>query len=89
MTLDELKKREEHSEDEEDDKPQDMFAGGEKSGLAVQNPGQGGSGGPADHFKNIMNQARQNRDRPAATDEQAQPPYLIQLQWSRTDTRRR
>ena len=71
MTLEELKKREEQSEDDEEDKGPDMFAGGEKSGLAVQNPGQAGSGGPVDHFKNIMNQARQNRDRPAGTSEQA------------------
>jgi UBX domain-containing protein 1 len=71
MTLDDLKKREEDSE-EEDDKPQDMFAGGEKSGLAVQNPGQ--SGGPTDHFKNIMKQAQANRDRPSATSEEADTP---------------
>ena len=71
MTLDELKKREDDSE-EEDDKPQDMFAGGEKSALAVQNPGQ--SGGPTDHFKNIMKQAQANRDRPSATNEEADTP---------------
>lgn len=49
--------------DEEKDPNQDLFTGGEKSGLAVQNPDQAG---PADHFRNIMNQARTNRDRPAA-----------------------
>lgn len=75
MTLDDLKKMQEddHSSDE-DDKKQDMFAGGEKSGLAVQNPGQGNSGGGIDHFRNIMNQARQNRDRPAGAGEQEEQP---------------
>lgn len=68
--MDELKKRsEEGDDDSEDDKRPDMFAGGEKSGLAVQNPGQGGGKG-SDHFKNIMNQARQNRDRPNADGEE-------------------
>ena len=69
MTLDDLKKKEEASEDEDEDKGPDMFAGGEKSGLAVQNPGQ--SGGPVDHFKNIMNQAKANRDRPTNTNDEA------------------
>jgi UBX domain-containing protein 1 len=69
MTLDDLKKKEEQSEDEDEDKGPDMFAGGEKSGLAVQNPGQ--SGGPVDHFKNIMNQAKANRDRPTTTNDEA------------------
>ncbi|EMC93927.1 hypothetical protein BAUCODRAFT_124676 [Baudoinia panamericana UAMH 10762] len=57
---------------EEEDKNQDMFAGGEKSGLAVQNPDN--RGGPPDHFKNIMNQARANRDRPKAADEDEDEP---------------
>lgn len=62
-------------DDEEDDKKdQDMFAGGEKSGLAVQNPGEGQSR-PLDHFRNIMNQARQNRERPVGeTDEEDEQP---------------
>lgn len=61
-------------DDEEDEKKQDMFAGGEKSGLAVQEPGAGG--GPRDHFRNIMNQARQNRDRPpgAGDEEEEEEP---------------
>ncbi|KAK5164526.1 protein phosphatase regulator [Saxophila tyrrhenica] len=73
MTIDDLKKREEGDDDESDDeqKKQNMFAGGEKSGLAVQNPNQGG--GPPDHFKNIMNKARQNHDRPKKPNEEAQP----------------
>lgn len=73
MTMDELRKQaEEREEDSEDDKPQDMFAGGEKSGLAVQNPGQ--SGGPVNHFKNIMKQAQQNRDRPTVAGEDPDEP---------------
>lgn len=74
MTLDDLKKREEAGDEseDEDDPAQNMFAGGEKSGLAVQNPGQGG--GPVDHFKNIMNQAKQNRERPKATGEEESEP---------------
>lgn len=68
MTLQDLQRGGE--DDEEEDKPQDMFAGGEKSGLAVQNPGEGGA--PLDHFRNIMNQARQNRDRPPGGDEPAE-----------------
>lgn len=55
-------------EDDDDEKGPDMFAGGEKSGLAVQNPDK-----PGDHFKNILNQAKQNRDRPPG-DEAAGPP---------------
>ena len=43
-----------NSSDSEEDAPQDFFAGGEKSGLAVQNPDR-----PTDHFNNIVNQARQ------------------------------
>ncbi len=78
MTIDDLKKREDGDDDssEDEDKKQNMFAGGEKSGLAVQNPNQGGGGGGAvDHFKNIMNQARQNRERPKKpADGEAAPP---------------
>ena len=48
------------SGDEDDDK-QDFFAGGEKSGLAVQNPNNpnNNSGNRPDHFNSLMNQARQ------------------------------
>jgi UBX domain-containing protein 1 len=71
MTLDDLKKQEEQSGDEDDEeKGQDMFAGGEKSGLAVQNPGQEK---PVNHFQNIMKQAKANRDRPDSTNEDADP----------------
>ncbi|KAK6436206.1 protein phosphatase regulator [Oleoguttula sp. CCFEE 5521] len=62
-----------HDEDDSDSDP-DLYTGGEKSGLAVQpNPGPGAgpsrSGGPVDHFRNILNQARKNEDRPPGTGE--------------------
>ncbi|PPJ56415.1 hypothetical protein CBER1_05472 [Cercospora berteroae] len=56
----------------DDDKKRDVFAGGEKSGLAVTDPNQGD--GPVDHFRNIMNQARSNRDRPGAGGEEDEEP---------------
>lgn len=80
MTLGDLQRENAESDDEEE---RDRYAGGEKSGLAVENPNQGrggaaaGAGGASDHFKNIMNQARQNRDRPGGDDDEAeerQPP---------------
>lgn len=40
--------------DSDEDPNQDFFAGGEKSALAVQNPNR-----PTDHFRNILNQARE------------------------------
>ncbi|TKA83589.1 hypothetical protein B0A55_00393 [Friedmanniomyces simplex] len=72
MTLQDLQRGQDGDEDDDDDddKPRDLFAGGEKSGLAVQDPSK--QGGPMDHFKNIMNQARQNRSRPGG-DEEAAP----------------
>lgn len=54
--------------DDEDETRQDFFAGGEKSGLAVQNPNNN-SNSSSDHFNNIINQARQNRPRPGGEDE--------------------
>lgn len=61
-------------EDDDDDKEPDLYTGGEKSGLAVENPDSrgGGSSGPADHFRNIMQQARANRERPGGDDEPAE-----------------
>ena len=44
-------------EDYKDDENQDFFAGGEKSGLAVQNPNQAN---PRDHINNILKRARQS-----------------------------
>lgn len=51
--------------DDEDKKKRDLFAGGEKSGLAVQDPGRGdgGSSRRPDHFENILSQARNNAPR--------------------------
>lgn len=43
-------------EDLQDDEGQDFFAGGEKSGLAVQNPNQAN---PRDQINNILKRARQ------------------------------
>lgn len=62
-------------DDEEDEtkKKRDLFAGGEKSGLAVQDPSRGNGGGRggrgADHFENILSQARNNAPRAPAGDE--------------------
>lgn len=61
-----------NDDDDDDEKDQDFFAGGEKSGLAVQNPGS--AGGPADHFRNIMSQARQHRDRPPPSQAEEEGP---------------
>ena len=70
MTLGDLQRGEADDEDEE----KDRYAGGEKSGLAVEQPGRGpggaGAGGAASHFQNIMQQARANRDRPAGEDDE-------------------
>ncbi|KAF2200917.1 SEP-domain-containing protein [Delitschia confertaspora ATCC 74209] len=52
-------------DDYEDDENQDLFAGGEKSGLAVQNPNTSGRN-PID---NILRRARQNLPRPGGDDE--------------------
>ncbi|KAJ4314304.1 protein phosphatase regulator [Neodidymelliopsis sp. IMI 364377] len=53
-------------DDAQDDENQDFFAGGEKSGLAVQNPNQAN---PRDHINNILKRARQNAPRPGGDDE--------------------
>jgi UBX domain-containing protein 1 len=46
-----------HSDDDHDDEEnQDFFTGGEKSGLAVQNPN---AANPRDHINNILKRARQ------------------------------
>lgn len=48
-----------HSEDDDDDddeEKQDFFTGGEKSGLAVQNPN---AANPHDQINNILKRARQ------------------------------
>ncbi|KAF1996470.1 Cdc48-dependent protein degradation adaptor protein-like protein [Amniculicola lignicola CBS 123094] len=56
------------SDEDDHDENQDFFAGGEKSGLAVQNPGQ--QADPRDHINNILKRARQNVPRPGGDDEQ-------------------
>jgi UBX domain-containing protein 1 len=43
-------------EDHDDEKDQDYFAGGEKSGLAVQGPGSGSNA--QDHIQGILDRAR-------------------------------
>ncbi|KAJ4377602.1 protein phosphatase regulator [Neocucurbitaria cava] len=53
-------------DDEQDGENQDFFAGGEKSGLAVQNPNQAN---PRDQINNILKRARQNAPRPGGDDE--------------------
>ncbi|KAK5116140.1 hypothetical protein LTR62_008466 [Meristemomyces frigidus] len=71
VTLRDLQQGEDDDDDDSDpDKKPDLFAGGEKSALAVQNPDR--AGGPVDHFRNIMNQARQNRSRPDDGEEGAE-----------------
>ncbi|KAH3950424.1 hypothetical protein HBI56_155940 [Parastagonospora nodorum] len=56
-----------HSSDEDqDDENQDFFTGGEKSGLAVQNPN---AANPRDQINNILKRARQNAPRPGGDDE--------------------
>ncbi|CAO2647290.1 Nn.00g082120.m01.CDS01 [Neocucurbitaria sp. VM-36] len=54
-------------DNDQDDENQDFFAGGEKSGLAVQNPNQAN---PRDQINNILKRARQNAPRPGGDDEQ-------------------
>lgn len=68
-------------EEDEDKKRRDLFAGGEKSGLAVQDPSRGNGGGRggrgADHFQNILSQARNNAPRAGGDDDEeeaAGPP---------------
>jgi hypothetical protein len=55
-TFRDLQNDEDRDDDHADQDPQqDFFAGGEKSGLAVQDPNRR----PQDHFRNILNQARE------------------------------
>lgn len=60
-------------EDNGDEDGQDFFAGGEKSGLAVQNPNQSN---PRDQINNILKRARQNAQRPGGDDEPAASSYF-------------
>ncbi|KAI9706916.1 MAG: hypothetical protein M1820_004695 [Bogoriella megaspora] len=52
-------------DDEDSENDQDFFAGGEKSGLAVQNPKTA-----QDHIRNIINQAKERIKRPGEDDEE-------------------
>ncbi|KAK8187024.1 Cdc48-dependent protein degradation adaptor protein-like protein [Phyllosticta capitalensis] len=56
-----------HDDDDESGEDQDFFAGGEKSGLAVQNPNSGPSA--RDQINNIIDRARRNVPRPGGDDE--------------------
>ncbi|KAH7012352.1 Cdc48-dependent protein degradation adaptor protein-like protein [Macrophomina phaseolina] len=57
-----------HSHDDDDEEEdQDFFAGGEKSGLAVQNPNSGPSA--RDQINSILDRARRNAPRPGGDDE--------------------
>ncbi|KAK7545089.1 Cdc48-dependent protein degradation adaptor protein-like protein [Phyllosticta citribraziliensis] len=57
-------------DDDDDDEDQDFFAGGEKSGLAVQNPNRD-QPSARDHINNIIDRARRNVPRPGGDDEEA------------------
>ncbi|KAK0663197.1 UBX domain-containing protein 1 [Lasiodiplodia hormozganensis] len=54
-------------DDDDDEEDQDFFAGGEKSGLAVQNPNSGPS--TRDQINSILDRARRNMPRPGGEDE--------------------
>lgn len=59
----------------DDQDPENFFTGGEKSGLAVQNPmsgsGSGAPGGMGTHLVNqILRHARENKPRPDSDDEE-------------------
>jgi UBX domain-containing protein 1 len=76
-TLRDLQASADDDDDEDEDKEKrDLFAGGEKSGLAVQDPSRGGSGGRGtDHFQNILSQARNNAPRaPGGDDDDEEEP---------------
>ncbi|KAI9829672.1 MAG: hypothetical protein M1819_006043 [Sarea resinae] len=70
-TLGDLNREQPHShghgghdpDSDDDDEDQDFFAGGEKSGLAVQNPGDA-----RDQVKNILAKARKGIPRPGGDD---------------------
>ncbi|KAL1625678.1 protein phosphatase regulator [Diplodia seriata] len=63
-------------DDDDDEEDQDFFAGGEKSGLAVQNPNSGPS--TRDQINSILDRARRNMPRPGGEDEQepARPTHF-------------
>ncbi|KAF3926675.1 hypothetical protein ABW21_db0202221 [Orbilia brochopaga] len=61
-----------HDDDDDDEPRQDLFAGGEKSGLAIENPGRQGNRG-IDSVRNILKQAQEARERHPDDDEDAAP----------------
>ncbi|KAI9847918.1 MAG: hypothetical protein M1837_001435 [Sclerophora amabilis] len=74
-TLTDLNKDQAHShghghddDDDDHDEKQDFFAGGEKSGLAVQNPGD-----PRNQVKDILDKAKKNIPRPGGEPSAAAP----------------
>ncbi|EPS38949.1 hypothetical protein H072_7260 [Dactylellina haptotyla CBS 200.50] len=65
-----------HDDDSDDEPRQDMFAGGEKSGLAVENPGRQGNRGGLDSVKNILKQAQEgSRARQQQQDDDDDTPH--------------
>ncbi|KAF1343540.1 hypothetical protein BDV97DRAFT_364827 [Delphinella strobiligena] len=65
-TIRDLQSHDGSGSESDDDHEQDFFAGGEKSGLAVQNPNRGDK--QPDYFNNLVNQARRNAPRPEDED---------------------
>jgi len=61
-------------EEEEDEKPQDFFAGGEKSGLAVQNPGEASARKGGDLIQDILKRAAEGGQRRRQEEQEAPPP---------------
>ncbi|KAF2743509.1 SEP-domain-containing protein [Sporormia fimetaria CBS 119925] len=59
-------------DDDDKDKNHDFFTGGEKSGLAVQNP-NAGPRSAQEHIRNMIEQARRNTPRDG-DDEDGEPP---------------
>lgn len=65
-SLRDLQKSEEAGDDDDSEKEQEYFAGGDKSGLAVQDP----TGPPSanDHIQRLLNTARSNQPRPPSPE---------------------
>lgn len=58
-SLRDLQARDDDGDDDEPDKEQQYFAGGDKSGLAVQDPGNGEPRSANDHIQRLLQTARQ------------------------------
>ncbi|KAK6347078.1 hypothetical protein TWF696_007158 [Orbilia brochopaga] len=72
MTLGDLGSSGQDREDDDEDGHQDMFAGGEKSGLAIENPGRPGNHG-IDSVRNIIRQAQEARQHLHEDDDEPAP----------------